>query len=129
MNETTEGERTLRVLVVDDDMLARMTAAQCVKQQGHEAALAEGGAQAMEMLRSDCYDLVLLDLLMPEMDGLEVLTGIKADPQLRAIPVIMVSGADESESLAKCLKAGAVGNLSKPLDPRLLAEQIAGCLS
>ncbi len=121
-------ENVLHILVVDDDMLARMTGGQCIKQQGHEASMAQGGAQALEMLRSGRYDLVLLDLLMPEVDGLEVLTEIKADPQLRAIPVIMVSGADEAESIAKCIETGAAGHLSKPLDPALLATQIGACL-
>lgn len=118
----------MHVLVVDDDMLARMTAAQCVKQKGHEASMADSGAKALEMLQSARYDLVLLDLLMPEMDGLEVLTKIKLDPQLRRIPVIMVSGADEAESMARCMQTGAAGHLSKPLDPALLSTQIDGCL-
>lgn len=121
-------ENELHILVVDDDMLARMTAIQCVKQQGHTVSMAEGGAQALEMLRSDKYDLVLLDLLMPDMDGLEVLTKIKEDPQLRGIPVIMVSGADEADSIAKCIEMGAAGHLPKPLDPTLLATQIGTCL-
>lgn len=123
-----EEQHVLHVLVVDDDMLARMTAAQCVKQKGHEASMADSGAKALEMLQSARYDLVLLDLLMPEMDGLEVLTKIKLDPQLRRIPVIMVSGADEAESMARCMQTGAAGHLSKPLDPALLSTQIDGCL-
>lgn len=122
-------ENELHILVVDDDMLARMTAVQCVKQQGHTASIAEGGAQALEMLRSDKYDLVLLDLLMPNVDGLEVLAEIKDDPQLRRVPVIMVSGSDEAESIAKCIEMGAAGHLSKPLDPTLLTIQIGTCLT
>lgn len=115
--------------MVDDDMLARMTAAQCVKQQGHEAALAEGGAKAMEMLRSDRYDLVLLDLLMPKVDGFQVLQQMRDDPELNKIPVIVVSAVDESEITAKCLEMGAVDQLVKPLDDVLLAERIEAALT
>ena len=118
----------LHILVVDDDVLARMTAAQCVKQQGHTAGMAQGGAQALEMLQSDRYDLVLLDLMMPDVDGFEVLTRIKADPRLQGIPVIMVSGDDDAESMARCIEMGAAGHLPKPLTPAQLADQIGACL-
>lgn len=120
--EITESAR--HILVVDDDMLARMMAVQCVKQQGHSASMAKGGVQALEMLGSEKYDLVLLDLLMPDVDGFDVLAKIKEDPQIRDIPVVMVSGADEAESVAKCMELGASGHLPKPLDPVLLATQI-----
>lgn len=103
------------------------TAAQLLKQSGHKVTMAEGGVQALEILRSDTYDLVLLDLLMPDLDSLEVLSNIKADPRLLKIPVIMVSG-EESESMTKCIEAGAVSYLSKPVDATLLAEQIVACL-
>ena len=73
-------ESGLNILVVDDDMLARMTAAQCLKREGHTASMAYGGERALEMLNSGNYDLVLLDLLMPDIDGLEVLRHIKEDP-------------------------------------------------
>lgn len=121
-------ENNLHILVVDDDMLARMTAAQCVKQHGYTAAMAQGGEQALDMLRADRYDLVLLDLLMPDVDGFEVLTKIKQDPRLRDIPVIMVSGSEEAESMARCMEMGAAGHLPKPLDPALLADAIDACM-
>ena len=121
-------EQALHILVVDDDMLARMTAAQCVKQQGHTASMAEGGAQALQMLRSERYDLVLLDLMMPGVDGFEVLTEMKENPQLQDIPVLMVSGTDEAESIAKCIEKGAAGHLPKPLDSTQLGARIIACL-
>ena len=119
---------TLHILVVDDDMLARMTAVQSVKQSGHTAAMADGGAAAKEMLQSDEYDLVLLDLMMPDVDGFEVLRHIRETPKLSGIPVIMVSGSGGPESKTKCLEMGARGYLSKPLDSELLNEQILGCM-
>lgn len=119
----------LHILVVDDDMMSRMTAGQCVKQAGHTAAMAEGGVRALEMLQSDKYDLVLLDLLMPDMDGFEVLGQIKENPQLKDIAVIMVSGADEAESMARCIQMGATGHLAKPLDSVSLTKLIAECMA
>jgi adenylate cyclase len=121
-------EQALHILVVDDDMLARMTAAQCVKLQGHTASMATGGAQALEMLRSERYDLILLDLMMPDVDGFEVLTEMKQDPQLQDIPVLMVSGTDEAGSIAKCIEKGAAGHLPKPLDSAQLGALINTCL-
>jgi CheY-like chemotaxis protein len=115
----------MHILVVDDDMLARMTAAQCVKQQGHTAGMADGGARAIEMLQSDEFNLILLDLMMPDMDGFEVLAKIMEDPRLRQIPIIMVSGAEDAESIDRCLEMGAVGHLAKPLDSASLAAQIS----
>ena len=118
----------LHILVVDDDVMARMTAAQCVKQGGHTATMADGGAAAIEMLQSDNFDLVLLDLVMPDMDGFEVLRQIMENPQLRNIPVIVVSGSGGANSKARCIEMGACGYLTKPLDPDLLANETTRCL-
>ena len=90
--------------------------------------MADGGEKALEMLRSGDYDLVLLDFLMPGVDGLAVLRQIKEDPRLEEIPVIMVSGDEEAETIAKCDEMGACGHLSKPLDPARLATRIAACV-
>lgn len=123
------NESALHILVVDDDMMARMMAGQCVKQAGHTAAMAEDGVRAMEMLHADKYDLVLLDLLMPDMDGFEVLRQIKKNPRIKFIPVIMVSGVDEAESVARCIQKGAAGHLAKPIDSMRLANLIAECMA
>ena len=120
---------TGHILVVDDDMLGRMQAAQCVKLQGHTVTMADGGVQALELLRSQTFDLVLLDLLMPDVDGFEVLRQMRADEKLRGIPVIVVSGADETESVAKCVEMGAAGHLAKPVDPELLAAKVSAALT
>jgi adenylate cyclase len=117
-------ENSLRVLVVDDDTMARMMAAQCVKQQGHTAIMASGGKQALEQLQSDEFDLVLLDLMMPDVDGFEVLTKIMSDPRLKDIPVIIVTGTEEAGSVKTCIEMGAASHLKKPLDPELMAIQI-----
>jgi CheY-like chemotaxis protein len=119
----------LNVLVVDDDMMARMAAIQCLKQQGHSAVGAEGGTQGLEILESQAFDLILLDLLMPDVDGFEVLRQLKARNLLQKTPVIIISASDEKDSIAKCFEMGATGHLRKPLDPASLADQIDACLA
>lgn len=121
-------EQTCHILVVDDDMLARMEAAQCAKLHGHTVTMADGGAKALELLRSEAFDLVLLDLMMPEVDGFEVLRQMQADEKLREIPVLVVSGAEETESVARCIEMGAAGHLAKPVDPELLAARVSASL-
>jgi len=113
------------ILVADDDELARMEIARSVEQQGHTVGLAENGTQALAAIRSQGFDLVLLDLLMPEMDGFAVLREMKADEALRSIPVIVVTAVGEPENAAKCFEMGAVDHLTKPLDHELLAKRVA----
>ena len=112
------------ILVVDDDELARMEIARSVEQQGHTIGLAENGIQALAALGSQDFDLVLLDLLMPEMDGFAVLQEMKADEALRTIPVIVVTAVGEPENVAKCIEMGAADHLTKPLDHELLAQRV-----
>ncbi len=121
--------QTGHILVVDDDLLGRMEAAQCTKLQGHTVTMAEGGAQALELLRSQAFDLVLLDLMMPDVDGFEVLRQMQADEKLRGIPVIVVSGSGGAESVARSIEMGAAGHLSKPVDPKLLAARVNASLT
>jgi CheY-like chemotaxis protein len=112
------------ILVADDDELARMEIARSVEQQGHTVGLAENGVQALAALRSQHFDLVLLDLLMPEMDGFAVLREMKADEALLTIPVIVVTAVGEPENVAKCIEMGAADHLTKPLDHELLAQRV-----
>jgi len=116
------------ILVVDDnegnrDMLARHLA-----RQGHEAHVAAGGQQALATLAAGPVDLVLLDVMMPDMDGYEVLRRLKADPALRDIPVLMISALDELESVVRCIELGADDYLGKPFVPVLLRARIGACL-
>jgi len=123
------ADQTGHILVVDDDMMARMEAAQCAKLQGHTVTMADSGTQALQLLRSQAFDLVLLDLMMPEVDGFEVLRQMQADEKLREIPVLVVSGADETESVERCMEMGATGHLAKPVDPELLATRVSAALT
>ena len=117
-----------RLLVVDDDGMTRDMLSRRLERQGHTVALAEGGRQALEMVRAEPLDLVLLDIMMPEVDGYQVLQGIKSDPTLQHIPVIMLSALDEMDSVVRCILMGAEDHLSKPFDPVLLRARIGACL-
>ena len=117
-----------RILVVDDYVLNRMQLKRSLEGQGHTVALAENGRQALERLEADRFDLVLLDILMPEMDGYEVLARLKSDPARRDLPVIVISALDEMESVIRCIGMGAEDYLPKPFDPLLLRARIGASL-
>jgi class 3 adenylate cyclase len=87
-----------------------------------------GGREALAVLAATAFDLVLLDVMMPELDGYQVLQRLKADPALRDIPVLMISALDEMESVVRCIELGAEDYLPKPFDPVLLRARIDACL-
>ena len=116
------------VLVVDDIEANRDVLSRRLKQQGYAVATAENGRQALARLRADTFDLVLLDIMMPEMDGYEVLRRLKADEALRHIPVVMISALNELDSVVRCIELGAEDYLPKPFDPTLLKARIGACL-
>ncbi|PYJ65303.1 MAG: adenylate/guanylate cyclase domain-containing response regulator, partial [Verrucomicrobia bacterium] len=89
---------------------------------------AENGCEALEMIKEQPFDLVLLDIMMPEMDGYQVLRQLKSDPTLREIPVIVLSALGEIESVVKCIEMGAEDYLPKPFDPVLLRARVSACL-
>jgi len=109
-------------------VLNRMQLKRSLEQQGHAVSLAENGRQALEVLGAAGFDLVLLDILMPEMDGYEVLERLKSDPAHRDLPVIVISALDEMESVIRCIGMGAEDYLPKPFDPLLLRARIGACL-
>lgn len=121
-------DRRGHILVVDDNRLNRMKLAHGLQQEGYTSAMAEDGRQALEMIQAQPFDLVLLDILMPEMDGYQVLEAMKGDSKLRDIPVIVISALDEMESVVKGIKLGAEDYLPKPFDPVLLKARISACL-
>ncbi len=119
---------TGKILVVDDNRENREMLSRRLDRQGHTTAQAADGAAALERLRSESYDLVLLDVMMPGIDGTEVLRTMKRDRALRSIPVIMISALDELESLVSCIEAGAEDYLPKPFEPTLLRARIGASL-
>jgi len=116
------------LLVVDDDADNRDVLSRRLARQGHEVTTASSGSEALQRLRETAFDLVLLDIMMPDMDGYEVLGHIKADERLQHIPVIMISALNELQSVVRCIEAGAEDYLSKPFNPILLKARTDSCL-
>ena len=112
------------ILVVDDDQLNRSLLTKNLEQAGHRTSAADNGFAALQALESDRPDVVLLDIEMPGIDGIEVLERLKADDDLRHIPVIMISGVDDTDAIVRCLGAGADDFLPKPFDPAILRARI-----
>ena len=113
-----------RVLLVDDHRSNRDLIGRQLERQGHQVTAVSSGAEALVRLLQSPQDVVLLDMLMPKLDGFQVLERIKADPQLREIPVIVVSALNEVPGVVRCLEIGAEDYLFKPIDPVLLAARI-----
>jgi CheY-like chemotaxis protein len=109
------------VLVVDDSSTMRMSLIKALNELGFDNIKeAKNGRQALELVRKEIFDLMLLDMEMPEMNGMEVLIALKNDPQLGGLPVIVISGADQIENAVRCIEAGAEDYLPKPFNPTLL---------
>jgi class 3 adenylate cyclase/DNA-binding response OmpR family regulator len=116
------------VLVVDDERRNRSLLSARLEGQGHTVATAEHGRQALELLKAERFDVVLLDLMMPEMDGFQVLEQLKADAALRHLPVIVISALDDIESVVRCIEMGAEDYLPKPFNSVLLRARVSACL-
>lgn len=112
------------LLVVEDSRTIRTQLVHRLRQQGHTVESAEHGMQALEMVSQQNFDLILLDIMMPEMDGYEVLAHLKSDVAHRDIPVIVISALDELESVVRCIEMGATDYLPKQFDPVLLKARI-----
>ena len=116
------------VLVVDDTEMNRDMMCTLLEADGHRTAVAVNGRLALEAIKTNSFDLILLDVMMPEMNGYQVLEQLKADPGLRDIPVIVLSALDEIGSVVRCIELGAEDYLPKPFDPVLLRARIGACL-
>jgi adenylate cyclase len=122
-------QATGRVLVVDDDRVNRMLLTRGLERDGHRVRCAEDGLEALALLHDEPCDVVLLDIVMPKLDGVSLLERIKADPALHDVPVIMISGVDERDSVVRCIEIGADDYLPKPFDPTLLRARISAGLT
>ena len=127
---SAESHTGALALVVDDSSVNRMLLVRHLASIGITAREATDGRGALDALRSDAseVDVVLLDVMMPELDGYETLAAIKADAELRHLPVIMVSGVDELDSVARCIELGATDYLPKPFNPMILAARLRASL-
>ncbi|HJU22796.1 MAG TPA: adenylate/guanylate cyclase domain-containing response regulator [Casimicrobiaceae bacterium] len=117
-----------RLLLVDDNKVNRLLLARTLELAGHQAALAENGKVALAMLRKDAYDLLLLDIEMPEMDGFQVLEQVRGDLALRDVPVIVTSSLEGLDNVVRCIELGAEDYLTKPVNPVLLKARIGASL-
>jgi adenylate cyclase len=117
-----------RLLIVDDNKVNRLLLSRSVEMLGHRVTLAENGRIALDLLRREPVDLLLLDIEMPELDGFAVLEQLKADLQLRELPVIVTSSVEGLENIARCINLGAEDYLPKPVNQVLLKARIGASL-
>lgn len=125
---TTAGE----ILAVDDNPVNRRLLVATLSAQGYSVTPASNGREALAILRNGSarrFDVVLLDIVMPEMDGYETLRAIRADRSLQDLPVLMISAVDEIESVIECVKIGATDYLAKPFNADLLRARIESSLA
>ena len=124
----SEQSRPSRILIVDDTDATRELLARRLGREGHHVFEVANGRAALQRVARENFDLVLLDMMMPDLNGYEVLSRLKADVRFRHIPVIVISALDEIDSVVRCIEAGAEDYLSKPFDPVLLRARIGACL-
>jgi len=117
-----------RILVVDDNEMNRDMLTRRLQRQGHTVVLASNGREALDRLREEEVDLVLLDILMPELDGFQVLERMNAANQLRDVPVIVLSALDHLEGIVRCIEMGADDYVSKPFNPVVLRARVSASL-
>lgn len=118
----------VKILVVDDNDVTRLYISRQLQQQNYQVILANDGREALQRLQDEPFDLVLLDVVMPEINGYQVLQQLKANPDLRTIPVIMISAVDDLDRAIRCIEKGAEDYLAKPLNSVLLKARISACL-
>ncbi len=122
------AENGARLLVVDDNKVNRLLLIRALELQGHRGVGAENGRVALEMLERESFDLVLLDIEMPEMDGFQVLEQLLANSRLRDLPVIVTSAVEGMDSVVRCVELGADDYLHKPVNPVLLKARVNSSL-
>jgi two-component system cell cycle response regulator len=120
---------TSRALVVDDSRVNRLLLARALTELGIETVEAENGLRALEVMASSPVDVVLLDLLMPELDGYGTLERLRADEALRHVPVIVITAVDELDSVVRCIELGATDYLPKPFEPAILRARVTASLA
>lgn len=122
------AERGARLLVADDNKVNRLLLGRTLEIHGFRVSSADNGRRALELLRSDAFDLLLLDLDMPEIDGFGVLEQLRADSALCALPVIVTSSLEGVAHVARCIELGADDYLHKPVNPVLLKARVGSSL-
>ncbi|HEX9997140.1 MAG TPA: response regulator, partial [Abditibacterium sp.] len=117
------------ILVVDDDLLNRIKLSTNLEAAGYKVTLATNGLEGLESMRAHAFDTVLLDLMMPVMDGFEVLEHVQSDVSLQHTPIIVISAEDDLDSVVRCIEMGAADHLPKPFNPVILRARINACVN
>ena len=120
---------TASILIADDDSISRKVLRRLLEQDGYEVRAASDGREALELFAEETCDVVLLDILMPGLDGISVLERLKGTSEGEHIPVIMISAIDDTESVVRCIEIGADDYLTKPFNPVILRARINAGLS
>jgi DNA-binding response OmpR family regulator len=126
-SDTTSGGGV--VLVIDDEENNRALLARRLQRQGHRVVLAAGGREGLALALGAAVDVILLDILMPDLSGYDVLARLKESDALKEIPVLMITALDDRDSVIRCIGMGAEDYLAKPFDPLLLRARVSSCLS
>ncbi|HEY83729.1 MAG TPA: hybrid sensor histidine kinase/response regulator [Chloroflexi bacterium] len=119
---------TAAILVIEDDLTTRALLADNLRAQGHQAVPAKDGSQALDILQKESVDLILLDMMLPDIAGLTILEMLKANPELRHIPVIVISAMDGMDGIIKAIELGADDYVTKPFNSLFLKARIASSL-
>ncbi len=125
----TGRELMARILFIDDEPDIRRLVEYALQARGHEVLLATDGQEGVEQARAQSPDLILSDMVMPEMGGMEVLSALKADPEMKDIPVLIVTASAQREEAERAVQAGAAGYLIKPFHIPQLHEQVDALLA
>jgi two-component system, OmpR family, alkaline phosphatase synthesis response regulator PhoP len=118
-----------RILIADDEENIVISLEYLMKREGFEVLIARDGEQALEMIRAELPDLVLLDVMMPKKSGFEVCQEVKTDPQLRAVKILMLTAKGRETEIAKGLALGADSYVTKPFSTKDLVERVRGMLA
>jgi len=125
---TDDRSAPARIMVVDDVEVNRDLLSRRLQRMGHVVTTANDGQEALDLTRDPSWDLIMLDVMMPVLDGIGALTALKASEATRHIPVIMISANTELETVVKCIELGAEDYLPKPFDPVLLRARVGASL-
>ena len=124
-----KAENGQTILLIDDDVSICKVAKRRLEQEGYRVRTAQDGNEGLKTAAAELPDLILLDIMMPGIDGREVLRRLKADPRTASIPVILLTVVGESEEIYASITAGDAAYLAKPYDPQVLLDKIRSVLS
>lgn len=121
-NKENKTHKIRRVLFIDDEMITLQTGQLMLENLGYKVVIAEGGLRGLELLKENNFDLILLDLMMPDMHGLDVLKKIRANKHLKNIPVLLQTGLKNDDDITEAYKLGILGVIPKPYNKKILKD-------